>query len=458
MNLHSADPQTLTSFFEMVGASAAVLDVYDEREIRLLSTNRFFRAVYRLDDPSNNDLLLPRDIAGMFEESSCDCARRFVPIDFEHLLNPSQQWLRVRMIPVLPDEDNARVVRIFATAVDITAKRRLEQDLQVSNIRLNSVLDSSFEGIITVDTQQKIRTFNQAASRIFGYTPDEAIGQPLEMLIPERFRKRHPDYVRNFQRSGDTMRAMESRVEISALRKDGSEFLAEISLAKFSAGGILEFCAFIRDISEHMRLIDELYLRASTDPLTGLYNRHHLSEVAIKELARARRTSRPTAAMLIDLDDFKKINDFYGHSTGDRVLQEAARICRRQSRQSDIAARWGGEEFVLLLPDTDINNAMHQAERILKDMRALHTGIDRLRDHRITASIGVSMLNGTKDSFEALVERADQAMYVAKNMGKNRVVSDRQMTGQYQGLREAIYRDSGAISGTRGAGFPLDGS
>lgn len=422
MDLYEIDPSMLDSISEVVGAGVAVFDVRNSHDIKLVSTNSTFRSMYGLTSQEHNTMLT-KDLIDVLGNASIDCAQQLAPIDLEHTLNDRPVWLRVRKIPVLPKQER-EVVRIFVTVVDITVKRRLEQDLQVANARLSSIIDSSFEGIITIDTQQRIKSFNHAASRIFGYMPKEVIGQPLEMLIPERFRAQHPDYVKNFQQSNDTFRAMETRVEINALRKSGLEFMAEISLAKINVGGTLEFCAFIRDISEHLRLVDELHRRASTDPLTGLHNRRYTTEEAEKELLRVKRFSHPISVILIDLDDFKSINDDHGHLIGDQVLQHTAVLCRQEARESDIVARWGGEEFVLVLPETDMDGAGNLAERILNQLHRLHFGISELGDRRITASIGVSAWNAEGDGFEEMVYRADQAMYNAKTSGKDKVIRD----------------------------------
>lgn len=420
MNLYSADAQTLTSFFEVVGAGIIVFDVDNQHDVTPLYINKTFRSMYGSHEELPHKL--PEELTHVFDGHARDCSRQLAPIDFEHSLASGRQWLRVRMIPAFPEHDT-NTVRIFATIVDITAKRNLEEDLQVANARLGSVIDSTYEGVVTIDTNRTIKSFNQAACSIFGYTPDEIIGQKLETLIPECFRAQHPAYVQQFQKSSDTVRPMESRVEIRALRKNGSEFNAEISIAKIKVSGEMEFTAFVRDISEHMRLLDELHYRASTDPLTGLHNRRHTIEEATKELIRARRFSHPAAAMLLDIDDFKSINDVYGHHIGDQVLQEAAKVCRDQARQLDIVARWGGEEFFLFLPETDIGGAMHLAERILDDLRGMHADIEQIGNRQVTASIGVSELRVNDDTIELMVNRADRAMYTAKNTGKNKVLS-----------------------------------
>lgn len=420
MDLYSTDSKTLASLLEVVDAGVIVYDIHTHRRVEMLCTNRAFRSAYRMKS-TETPPSLPLPLVRAFDEHALLCARQRTPTGFEHPLDDEDRWHHVCMIPVLSEHDKR--VRVFATATDITATRHLEQDLRTAHARLSAIIDASHEGIVTVDAEQHIMSFNQTATRIFGYEAEEVAGQPLEILIPERFRDRHPAYVLQFRDSDDTSRSMESRVEVCGRRKDGSVFAAEITIAKISVGNGIEFTAFVRDISEHMRLLDELYIRASTDSLTGLYNRRHTLDEADKELARAKRFSHPVALLLIDLDDFKSINDTYGHHIGDLVLQRAAGICTHQARQSDIVARWGGEEFLLLLPETDMDGGMHMGERILDELHELHVGVPHLGDRRITASIGVAVIgDGAEDSFEMMAYRADQAMYAAKNSGKDRII------------------------------------
>ncbi len=159
---------------------------------------------------------------------------------------------------------------------------------------------------------------------------------------------------------------------------------------------------------------------ATHDSLTGLYTRHHFFDLAHREYERSRRYQRPMSIVMLDLDGLKQINDVYGHQCGDRALQVLAQICQSTLRQVDLIGRYGGDEFIILLPETDLLKAMRAAERV-RD-RANQTVI---QDHqgpvRISVSLGVASLEDDIDNIEALVDRADQAQYLAKESGKNRV-------------------------------------
>lgn len=166
-------------------------------------------------------------------------------------------------------------------------------------------------------------------------------------------------------------------------------------------------------------LIDELWRTSTLDPLTGLSNRRHFVQVFDEEMARANRNGEPLSLVFFDLDHFKRINDTYGHHVGDQVLCESAELIKKHCRQYDLPARWGGEEFVILLPSVDIGGATMIADRIRE---GFVTDCCRAMPFTQTISGGVAQLL-PDDSLETLADRADQALYAAKNSGRNRVVA-----------------------------------
>jgi len=157
------------------------------------------------------------------------------------------------------------------------------------------------------------------------------------------------------------------------------------------------------------------------DPLTGIYNRRHFFELAEHEFIRARRYKRPVSAIMIDLDHFKTINDNHGHIVGDQVLAEVAQRIQQNSREVDIVGRYGGEEFIILLPETALKDALILAERIWKSLTFRPASTSKLT-LPLQASMGVSCcVNGTETPLYDLIEQADKALYRAKDLGRNRI-------------------------------------
>lgn len=182
------------------------------------------------------------------------------------------------------------------------------------------------------------------------------------------------------------------------------------------------------DIASLQRDLDEVRRESMLDPLTKIANRKSFDEGLLREVASAQNAGTPLCLMLIDIDDFKRFNDTWGHQTGDQVLRLVAMTLRSNIKGQDVAARYGGEEFAAILPATDLAGAVTVAENVRKAIqsKALLKRSTNERLGRITASFGVAMLRG-EDSPGTLIERADRCLYAAKHGGRNRVFSQQQL-------------------------------
>jgi len=166
-------------------------------------------------------------------------------------------------------------------------------------------------------------------------------------------------------------------------------------------------------------VLSKLEVLAITDALTELFNRRYFETIIEKEFSRTARYKSPSSCLMIDVDFFKRVNDTYGHRTGDRVLKELAAMIRNCMRKVDTVARWGGEEFIVLLPGTNKENALQAASRILKSISA-HKFSDISEE--ITVSIGIaSVPDPSIDTAEQLIDKADFSLYDAKSKGRNRI-------------------------------------
>lgn len=180
------------------------------------------------------------------------------------------------------------------------------------------------------------------------------------------------------------------------------------------------FAKQISNSLERARLFEEVQSLALTDPLTGLQNRRSTFELGRMEFSRAVRMKRPFSCMMLDLDHFKKINDQFGHQSGDQILQDFAARCMSSVRDGDLVGRYGGEEVIILLPETDREMAIRVAERLGTSVadKPFQTQDNEIF---VTVSIGVAAMDENTPHFEALIARADQALYIAKHKGRNRV-------------------------------------
>jgi two-component system cell cycle response regulator len=193
-----------------------------------------------------------------------------------------------------------------------------------------------------------------------------------------------------------------------------------------------ELLARARTQVKRKRYVDHLRVRleqsvemAILDPLTGLHNRRYLASQLATLFEDAARRGKPLSILLIDIDHFKAVNDSHGHGAGDIVLREFADRIRRSTRGIDLVCRLGGEEFVVVMPDCDIDMAVNVGERLRQRIAAAPFDVDgRGAPVKVTASVGVSALELTADTPELILQRADQALYCAKRDGRNRVVAD----------------------------------
>ena len=416
---------------EIIG-SVAIVEPNAHSGFLLLAANPPFFAMLGqpYQTPQANSTLydyVPSYALGTLTKALQDTLEEQRPGDFRQAFEHHGQtsWWRILVKPLRAFVGGQPKTRLMISATDITEKIFLAEQRRTEQLRYQGLFDTAYDAVLTVDLKHQIKLSNPAAQNAFGYTREELHGMALNNLLPRRFREHHGRYVQQFAHSPINSRHMFERGEVICLRKDASEFPAEISISKIRVNDEIEFTAVIRDISERNTLMRELELRATTDPLTGIRNRRYALEIGHVLLAGHRRNERPLCALMLDLDHFKDINDQYGHPVGDTVLQAVANLLTQEIRKGDVLARFGGEEFLLLLAETDLAQAVTMAERVREQFSRISAEISAQQalPLTITCSIGISSIDPNENSLDPAIARADQALYRAKAAGRNCVIS-----------------------------------
>jgi len=368
--------------------------------------------------------ILPHGLAGSRKAKMETVLETGDPLQFED--NDDGAIFSNTLYPVFGRRGKIQSLAFFSR--DITEQRRIEQALKESELKFRSISASAQDAFIMMNGQGRIAYWNPAAERVFGYSAEEAMGRELHnLLAPERY---HEEFKKNFGifKETGTGGGVGRTLEFAALRRDNTEFPIELSLSALKLQGEWHSFGIVRDISNRKRAEEKLresekrYKALSiTDGLTKLYNSRHFYGRMQQEMERADRYHRPLALFMVDIDDFKKFNDKYGHLIGDKILAKTGAVIHNALREADTGYRYGGEEFAIILPETDGPSAVHVAERIRTELEATSFYIKPDTSCFITVSIGVSQLQA-KEKLSDFLNRADENLYIAKSKGKNRVI------------------------------------
>ena len=263
----------------------------------------------------------------------------------------------------------------------------------------------------------KIIYVNDAFTETTGYSAEEVIGKTPRIFQKEGTDKEELSKIREALEKKEPV-----RVTLRNFSKTGKEYWVDISILPLrnTEGKVTHFASIQRDITEYKKLEQDLQILCRTDPLTTAANRRAFNEILSQEFSRFKRSQKEYALIMIDLDHFKSINDQHGHSVGDQVLIEVTERCKDNIRVHDILARLGGEEFCILLPYTDSDQAKKVAERLREKIEIKPIIVDGLRV-KVTISVGISLVStGDEDGHQAM-ERADQKLFQAKESGRNQI-------------------------------------
>jgi diguanylate cyclase (GGDEF)-like protein/PAS domain S-box-containing protein len=311
----------------------------------------------------------------------------------------------------------ASYLYLFHATVNEALRRPLDR-MQTQNLKEKVILQAAPDGVLWVNQAGKILMANPAMEVLAGYRSDEMVGQNVSIFLPERIRESHADSMRDFF-TRPTARAMGTS-ELKLLRKDGKVMAIDISLGYWEDENERHAIAYVRDLTERKTLEESMRHRATHDTLTGLPNRWLFNIRLDQALSASRRRGSRVAALFLDLDDFKTVNDSFGHAAGDDLLTQVSTRLAQTLRESDTLARLGGDEFAILLTDVDVaDEATVVAEKLLRALDSPYTiGVNEVV---ISGSIGIAFFPDDAMGSQDLLRFADMAMYQAKNAGRDGV-------------------------------------
>ncbi len=307
--------------------------------------------------------------------------------------------------------------RLIGTLRDVTVISSAVQEMEKLKKELEQIIRKLPDIYYRTDLQGRLIRLSPSVTDILGYKISEVIGTPITNYYVESS-ERDRIVKEIFQAAGEVV-----RVEAPLRHKNGTPvwFSTNAYLVYDDAGSPSGIEGLARDDTKRKSLENELKILSEMDYLTGIYNRRVLFEKAEFLFAEAAAQKKPFAISIIDLDDFKNLNDTFGHMEGDKALEIFGEFCRSSIRPKDSAGRIGGEEFMLLFPDTDLRTAVSLTESLLKKC----TDLDYVRfslKRPLFFSAGVAVADNLYESFNMLRFQADQALYRAKKTGRNRVM------------------------------------
>jgi diguanylate cyclase (GGDEF)-like protein/PAS domain S-box-containing protein len=331
------------------------------------------------------------------------------------------------------DDDVEAVLQLANLTWDIVLRKRAEEALKVSERKHRMLHESMIDGFVKIDMSGKIQEYNQVFRDMLGYSETELVCLTYVDITPEKWHAFELEIVEN----QIVKRGYSDIYEKEYRRKDGTIFPVELRvvLLRDEQDKLTGMWAIVRDITKRKQADDTLETAyaelkeslirekqlAHTDMLTGVNNRRNLYAIAAHELDIAIRYQQPLSIMMFDLDQFKKVNDTFGHTVGDQVLVQVTQAACAELRSADAIGRYGGEEFVILLPVTSALQAYPLAERIRERVAAIRVPTP-IGDAAVTLSIGIVEMVQTPtpgESLDDMIRRADQAMYAAKQAGRN---------------------------------------
>ena len=314
-------------------------------------------------------------------------------------------------------DKHGNVIGLCGIATDITEQIKLRNKLHEQNELLDLVLNNVAAHVYMKDDERRFLYVNDHVAKLFGMKAEDVIGQCEQDILDEATAKHfHESDLKLF--ASNKKQIVEETIEDEL----GNQHHYLSVKVPFEKQGRKTLVGFSTEVTELYNLKEQFRIQANTDYLTEVYNRRYFVEIAEREFKKATRSEIPLALMSIDIDNFKLINDNFGHLIGDKVLKKVAFALSENLREEDVLARIGGEEFAIILPNTSFDEALIIANRIRQYQE---NNLIETEDNVICVKVSIGLVIKEKQdtNFEQLFNRVDKSLYMAKSQGRNRVVA-----------------------------------
>jgi diguanylate cyclase (GGDEF)-like protein/PAS domain S-box-containing protein len=397
---------------------SCVVVIKDNKPVGIVTERDITKAVTEDRVSENVEEIMTSSVMTAHKDTSLyDAKRLMVENNFRRLIIVDS---RDNVIGIITQTDIMRDLRSDYIALLENLLKEKSRELIESEIKYRTLVEQSLEGIMIIQ-EDLIKFVNPTLLDILNFEEEEIVGEDV-------FRFIFPDYrellSKKLKKLPDSQKG-KSPLELRMLHKNEEIVFMEVLATMIKYEGKPAILATLRDITDKKKTEDELKRLVITDDLTGLFNQRYFFIQFPKEIEKVRRYERSLSILLIDIDRFKDFNDKYGHWEGDQVLKRLGDLLMKNIRTIDMAFRYGGEEFSILLPETKSNNALLVAERIRKSVIQNvfypFTLDGKPEIINLTVSVGATEFR-LEDNDKSFLKRVDNAMYKAKNSGRNTVI------------------------------------